>query len=344
MRVRRRFAPLLLPLSLVLAAGCSGAPELPKEVVVYASLDEEFAKPIFAAFERQTGVKVSAVYDTESTKTVGLVNRLIAEKAQPRCDLYWNNEMLHTLRLKRMGLLREQPLEYAQDYPREYRSEDHDWHGFAARARVIIVNTDQLKRARWPKSIEDFVDPQWYDRCGVAKPLFGTTATHAACLFDTWGEEEFQKFFKRVKNNCRILAGNRRVAKDVAAGKLLFGLTDTDDAMLEKESGAPVELIYPDQGDDGLGVLFIPNSLGLIAGSPHQETGRALAEFLLTPMVECRLVDGPSAQIPLNQKSNSKCRVKTPDEVRSMEVDWNAAAEGWEAASKFLAEEFSIAL
>ncbi|TWT46425.1 extracellular solute-binding protein [Botrimarina hoheduenensis] len=346
-RIARWFVQASLALSVLLALGC-GAPEVPKEVVVYTSLDEEFSKPIFAAYERNTGIKVVAVYDTESTKTLGLVNRLIAEKDAPQCDLYWNNEMLHTLRLKRLGLLRKQPLEYAQDYPREYRSKDNDWYGFAARARVLLVNTDQLKRARWPDSIEDLTDPQWADRCGIAKPLFGTTATHAACLHHTWGAERFEKFFKRVKSNCRILSGNRRVAKDVAEGKLLFGLTDTDDAMLEKESGAPVEIIYPDQlGTDGaeaLGVLFIPNSLGLIAGSPQPEAGHAMAEFLLTPMVECRLVDGPSAQIPLNKNSNSKARVKTPSEVTPMKVDWEAAAEGWDSAAKFLAEEFSIAL
>lgn len=343
MRQSARFLSLLLPLAALLAIGC-GAPEVPEEVVVYASLDEEFSKPIFSAFERQTGIKVIAVYDTESTKTVGLVNRLIAEKEQPRCDLYWNNEMLHTLRLKNLGLLRQQPLEYGQDYPAAYRSADYDWYGFAARARVFLVNTDQLKRARWPKSIEDLTDPQFADRCGIAKPLFGTTATHAACLYDAWGGERFVKFFNRVKSNARILSGNRRVAKDVAEGKLLFGLTDTDDAMLEKESGAPVELIYPDQDADELGVLFIPNSLGMIEGSPQPQAGRALAEFLLTPMVECRLVDGPSAQIPLNKNSNSKCRVKTPDEVKAMQVDWNAAAEGWDTAAKQLAEIFGSAM
>ena len=65
-------------------------------------------------------------------------------------------------------------------YDAAYRSADLDWRGFAARARVLIVNTNLINEARRPKSIEDLVDPQWYDQCGIAKPLFGTTATHAA--------------------------------------------------------------------------------------------------------------------------------------------------------------------
>lgn len=336
--------------------GCGGPP-VPKEVIVYTALDEEFSKPIFDAFTRQTGIEVKAKFDTEATKTVGLANAIIAERERPRADVFWNNELLHTLRLKREGLLRKQPLQADADYEAKYRSDDGDWRGFAARARVLIVNTDLVKEARWPRSIEDLTDPQWYDSVGIAKPLFGTTATHAACLFDSWGDERAKKFFTGVKNNCRILSGNKRVAQEVAKGQLAFGLTDTDDAMIELEDGRPVTIIYPDQprsngnaaqGNPALGTLFIPNTIAMIEGSPNPTAAHALSEFLLTSLVECRLVIGPSAQIPLSRKSQSdngcRCRVKTPDEVTPMTVDWNAAAEGWDAAAKWLTEEFSVAL
>ncbi|MBU0616198.1 MAG: iron transporter, partial [Planctomycetes bacterium] len=61
------------------------------EVVVYTALDRQFSEPILADFTAQTGIKVRPVYDTESTKTVGLVNRIRAEKVRPRCDVFWNN-------------------------------------------------------------------------------------------------------------------------------------------------------------------------------------------------------------------------------------------------------------
>ncbi len=338
-----------LLLVLAIAVGCGSTTPVPEEVVVYTALDEEFSKPIFAAFTRQTGIKVRAKYDTESTKTIGLANALIAEAKRPQCDVFWNNEILQTLRLKKKGVLRKQILDASAEYPAEFRSPEYDWHGFAARARVILVNTNLVPEARHPRSIEDLTDPQWYDRCGIAKPLFGTTATHAACLFEVWGTERAEKFFKRVKSNCRILSGNKRVAQEVASGKLKWGLTDTDDAMIEVESGQPVMIIYPDQPKDAsdteaLGTLFIPNTVALIKDSPNPVAGHALIEFLLTPMVECRLVDGPSAQIPLNRHSNSTPRVKTPKEIKPMEVNYDAAADVWGASAKFLAEEFSVAL
>src|SRR5438128_2242010 len=48
------------------------------EVVVYTSQDQVYAEPILKKFERQAGIRVRAVYDSEAIKTVGLVNRLLA--------------------------------------------------------------------------------------------------------------------------------------------------------------------------------------------------------------------------------------------------------------------------
>ena len=315
----------------------------PTAVVVYTALDREFSEPILKDFTSKTGIVVRPKYDTESTKTVGLVEEIIAERARPRCDLFWNNEILNTLRLERLGLLRAYDSPAARPYPANVKSPDGLWYGFAARARVLIANTNQLPPERRPESIRDLVDPQWYDRAGIAKPLFGTTATHAACLFAVWGDDEAEEFFLGVKRNCRIMSGNKQVAQAVGAGTLAFGLTDTDDALTEVEHGMPVEIIYPDQEEGGLGTLFIPSTLALVKGSPHPRAAEQLLDYLLTPEVEQRLSEGPSAQIPLQPGVPASPRVKTPGEVRTMDIDFAAAAAKWDAAAKFLRDEFTAA-
>ncbi len=97
--------------------GCGSREPIKQEVVVYAALDQEFSKPIFDDFTRETGIEVKAKYDTESTKTVGLVSEIIAERERPRCDLFWNNEMLNTLRLAKLGLLRPAALRARRRLP-----------------------------------------------------------------------------------------------------------------------------------------------------------------------------------------------------------------------------------
>jgi len=300
-----------------------------REVVVYTALDQDFSGPIFDDFSRETGIVVKPKFDTESTKTVGLTQTILAERERPRCDVFWNNEILNTLRLQRQGLLRPYQSPIADEYPASAHSPNALWYGFAARARVLIVNTVQIAEDRRPKSIRDLADAQWYERCGIAKPLFGTTATHAACLFAAWGDEDAKDYFAGVKRNARIMSGNRQVAQAVAAGSLAFGLTDTDDAIIEVERGMPVV------------TLFIPNTLALIKDSPHPKAAEKLIDYLLDSEVERRLAEGPSAQIPLREGVPASPRVKTPTEVRAMEVDWSAAAEKWDAAAKFLTAEFT---
>jgi iron(III) transport system substrate-binding protein len=325
---------------LVILSGC-WSPS-PSEVVVYTALDAEFSRPIFEDFHRETGIQVLPKFDTESTKTVGLAEAMRAEGGRPRCDVFWNNEILHTIRLARAGLLEAYRPQAARDFPPEYRSAEGYWQGFAARARVLIVNTRLVPADRRPASIRDLASPAWQGRCGLAKPLFGTTATHAVCLFAAWGDAKAEEFFQQIKRNqVKILSGNKGVAQAVAGGQLDFGLTDTDDAMIELEKGMPVAVVYPDQGPGGLGTLFIPNTLAIVRGAPHPESARRLIDNLLAPAVEIRLAEGPSAQIPLNPRVKIPLRTEAPQTVRPMRVDFEKAAELWEKAAKFLQQEFT---
>jgi iron(III) transport system substrate-binding protein len=333
----RQFNALLLVVAFAGYLGCGTRG--PKEVVVYTALDREFSEPIFEPFMAETGIVVRSTFDTESTKTVGLATRIIEERQRPLCDVFWNNEILNTLRLERKGLLRPYKSPSAAEFPTSAKSPKDLWHGFAARARVLIVNTNLVPEERRPKSVRDIIDPQW--RSGIAKPLFGTTATHAACLFAAWGDDEAKQFFKTVRQNVSILSGNKQVAQSVGAGRLAIGLTDTDDALIEIDNGSPVTIVYPDQGEGQVGTLFIPNTVAIIKGSPNPEAAEQLVDYLLSADVERRLADGPSAQIPLRPGVAASSRVKSPPEIRAMDVDWAAAVEKWDTAAEFLANEFT---
>jgi len=62
-------------ISLAFIAGCSQKDT--NEVVVYVSEDQVFSEPVLRDFENNTGIKVKVVYDTEETKSTGVMNRLI---------------------------------------------------------------------------------------------------------------------------------------------------------------------------------------------------------------------------------------------------------------------------
>jgi len=335
----RSCLPLVFVLLLVGLLLTACRPAANEEVVVYTALDQEFSESHFDTYRNLTGVEVVAKFDTEANKTVGLTEAILAERDRPRCDVFWNNEILNTLRLQKAGLLAPYHPQHEEEYPTAFRSADGYWFGFAARARILLVNTDLLAEGERPTSIFDLADEKWHGQGGYAKPLFGTTATHAAVLFAELGDEKAEEFFTQLQANAKMLPGNKQVAQAVSSGEIAFGLTDTDDAIVEIQSGRPVAIVYPDQGEDQLGTLFIPNTLAIIKGGPNPEAAQKLVDYLLSAEVETDLANGPSAQIPLNTTLDIPLQVESPQTIQAMEVDWEAAVDKWDSAAVFLREK-----
>lgn len=330
----RYLVPLLLGLALWLT-GCarSQAPS----VVVYCALDQIYSEPILRDFERHSGIRVLAKYDLEATKTSGLVNLLLLEKQSPRCDVFWNNEMLQTVVLQRAGVLEPYRSPSAQGIPERYVDPEGHWTGFAARLRVLIVHKE-LARPR-PGSVRDLSDPRWKGRVGMARPLFGTTLTHWVALHQVLGAQEARKLLEQARQNeVAILDGNSVVRDRVAAGELAWGLTDSDDANGAILDGARVEMVLPDQDD--LGTLVIPNTVALIRGGPNSQAGQRLIDYLLSVEVEERLARTRSLQIPLH--TGARATPFTPDlaRVRAMEVNVQAMADQFQPVVDQLREMF----
>ena len=297
-----------------------------RQVVVYTALDQLFSEPILKEFEKRYNIKVRAVYDIEAVKTTGLVNRLIAEKKNPHCDVFWNNEIIRTIILKRKGILCPYISPAARDIPAQYKDPEGYWTGFAARVRVLVVNSDLVQKRDFPTSINDFINAKWQGATAMANPLFGTTATHLAALYTTMGRRNATEFLKKtVKNKIRIVDGNSIVRDMVASGAALWGITDSDDVNIGINNGLPIKAVLPDQ--DGKGTLLIPNSLSLIAGAPHGAEGRLLMDFILSKEIEGRLCRSASAQIPLRSEIKVTNGHLAKKDIVVMRVDFEKMAD-----------------
>ncbi|MDD1684237.1 MAG: extracellular solute-binding protein [Methanoregula sp.] len=280
-----------------------------KTVVVYTSVDQFFSEPIFRAFENDTGIRVLPVYDVEATKTTGLVNRLIAEKARPQADVFWSGEFSQTIILKNKSVLAPYQSPSAGDIPARFRDTEGYWTGFGGRARIFIVNTDLLDPSQYPRSVYDMLDDKYPGKTiGIPYPMFGTTATHAAALYSYLGKEKARAFHLALNNrSVRVVDGNSVVRDLVADGQLAFGLTDTDDACGAIESGRNVSIVIPDQGDGEMGTLVIPNTVALIAGAPHPAEAKVFMDYLLDKKRESAMVSSGWIQIPVRDIPGSPC-------------------------------------
>ena len=273
-------------------------------VIIYVSVDQNYAEPILDLFEKNTQLDVLPVYDIEASNTTGLVNRLIAEKKNPQADVFWSGEFVQTIALKEAGALIPYQSPNGHDIPDQFKDPENYWTGFSGRARVFIVNTDLLSPSEYPSSLDDFHNTRLpANQKAIALPLFGTTYTHAAALHSLWGSDRMLSFFNQLKSsNVQLLNGNSSVRDWVASGKVSYGLTDTDDACGSIQRGDPVTMVIPDQTTQG--TLVIPNTVGLVAGGPNPDNGRLLIDYLLSPQTLEELIKLGWCHVPLRSSKN----------------------------------------
>ncbi len=303
-------------------------------VVVYVSEDQVFSEPILRDFERETGIEVRAVYDTEEAKSTGAMNRLIAEKDNPQADVYWANEPIRAEVLKQKGISAPYVSPNAEDIPPEFRDPDGYWTGFSARVRVLVVNEGVEDG---PGTILAYTDPRWEGRSVIANPLFGTTTAEIAALFVIWGDERAREFMAAMKRNRVAISTNNGESADfVAAGQYDFSLVDSDDAVNRMRQGRPVTMVYPDQEEGGMGCFVVPNAAVFIKGSPHPEAARRLIDYLLSGETERKLAFADCAQIPLHLGVQTPPELKPMSEIKVMRVDYADVARKMVEIQPFL--------
>ena len=302
-------------------------------MVVYTSVDDVFARPIAEKFEREKGIKVKLVPDTEETKSTGLLNRLLAEKARPQADVFWSGDPVRAAILKKQSGSAPYESKQAKGLPRSFSDGEYHWTGFSSRARIILYNKNLIAKNELPKSVKDLADTRFNGKGCIANPLFGTTSMHAAALFEIMGEAEARKFFKAMTaNGVKVLSSNGEVRRRVAAGDCGLGLTDTDDAFEAVRDGKPVAVVYPDE--TGMGTLLVPNAAVLIAKGPNPDAGRAFIDYLLSPETEKALAEGDAAQMPLRKGVATPAHVRPIERIHPMKVNYANLAPRLEELSR----------
>jgi iron(III) transport system substrate-binding protein len=326
-----KFIPITFIAIALLANICPAG----NEVIVYTSEDKIFSEPVLQEFEKKTGIKVRVIYDTEETKSTGVVNRLIAEKDNPQADVFWSGDPIRPVLLKIKGLTAPYISSTSADIPAIYKDTGGHWTGFSARARIILYNSSIVSMDERPLSIFDLAKPVWRGQVAIANPLFGTTSIHMAALFIILGDEKAKKFMNDLKaNGVKIVSSNSEVRRLVARGEVKVGITDTDDANVAVREGSAVKIVYPDQS--GMGTLIMPNMVCLIKNSPNQENGKKLIDYLVSSEVEKSLAFAMCAQMPLRHYVRTPADVLTIAAIKGMDINYHDVAVKLDKISEFL--------
>ena len=294
--------------------------KMQRQVIVYCAQDQEFAEPLLRKFEQQTGLKARPVFDSEAVKTVGLANRLLAEREHPQADVFWGNEELRTRQLAARDVFRP----------------TNAWAAFGYRSRRLVINTNLFPLAAPssilnppsspPASLLELTNARWRGKVALAYPMFGTTATHFLALRRAWGETNWLAWCCALAANKPFLdEGNSLVVKRVARGEAWVGLTDSDDIAAGQREGLPVAALplTPE-------MLLIPNTVAVTRGSPHPESAQRFFDWLRRPEVVRQLVTAGALE------GASAAEVTTP----TLQPDWPGLLRDLETGTAQMKEIF----
>ena len=250
--------------------------------------------------------------DTEANKSVGLAERLRAEAGRPRADVWWGNEPFHTVRLADEGLFAEH--NWPADVLPQYRDSAGRWVGCGLRARVIAGDSQDV-----PATLDALAGAAGV---ALARPTAGTTAGHVAALYELWGDEKADAYFRSLRQGgVTLVAGNGPAAQFAAAGSGRVALTDNDDvANVNRNGDATLRAVLPDQADGGIGTLTIPTTVALVKKPRVSDAAVELADFLASPEAEQMLIDAEFALGSTRQSPES-------GGIRAMDVDYAAVAD-----------------
>ncbi|CAN5850812.1 N/A [soil metagenome] len=325
------------------AAGGDIDPGVP--VILYCSIDAGVLDPLLAQFTRETGIRVDVAGDTEATKTIGLVQRILSERARPRADLWLSSEAVGTVRLAREGVLlplAETPtgvsaagaarLRAALDaWPTPWRRDQ--WVELAVRPRVVVFNTRDNLAAELPSFLH-LADPSFRGRIALARARFGSTRGHVAALKVILGTEKFSAFARALAQNApRICTGNGGVVLAVSRGECTVGVTDCDDIAAGIREGWPVG--YATVRDAGA-LIGTPSTLALVRGAPNPRGAALLAAWLLEGALERALAGGDWRATPIVASARSALAPPPPRtepwRPAPAPLDWTAIEAGAEEA------------
>lgn len=272
-------AAIALSLTGVLGTVAQDAAISGTTLTVYTPNEEGMLESLIPVFEEKTGVQVQII----TAGTGELYQRIRSEASNPQGDVLFGGgaaqAAAHT------------------EFWAEYVSPNNEFMveagknatGFftpyQADGSNLLVNTEATAAAGIEiKSYADLLQPELKGKIAFGDPTASSSAFAQLTnmLKAVGGDYESEASWEFVSNlvtqlNGITIGSSSQVAKDVAAGEYLVGLTYEPLSLNFVLSGAPVEIVYPAEG-----AAFLPATLQVIKGAPNEAAAKAFVDFIIS--------------------------------------------------------------
>lgn len=338
--VRKKYATFVLVCLLMFIVSCGSAPATNQEsptaesganastqgtLVIYSGRSEALILPIIDAFKRE---HPNITVELKSGKNNELAAAILEERANPQADIFISTDMLTHINLSKEGVLRAAPITGAASLPNELKAADGTWTSVTARARVIMYNTDLVTPEEAPTSIFDLTDPKWRGKIAATNTTSGAMQAQVAALKSIIGDDATQTWLNGlVANEVTFFGGHTDIRKAVGAGEFAIGLVNHYYYELQKRESTDnrVGVVYPDQGEDQIGVMMNTTAVGQIDGGPNPENAQLFAEFLFTEETQTLFAE-LNYEYPILQGVKLADGVRAQDTFRIKTLDMQTIA------------------
>jgi iron(III) transport system substrate-binding protein len=276
MGLRRTAAIALAVAALVLTGvGCSRDST---DLTVYSGRTADLIGPLISQFEQATGLDVKVRYG-DSAEVAGVV---LEEGDNPRADVLLVQDAGNIGQVARAGRLVSLDPAVVDKVPAAFRSVEHHWVGLSGRVRVVAYNTDRVREADLPPSIDGFTHPRWNSRVAWA-PTNGSFQAFVTAFRAMKGEAAADAWLRGVQaNEPKVFPNNVAILEAVGRGEVDTGFVNhyyLFRATAEGRAGKAANKYY---GSGDPGGLVNVSAAGILRGAKHQADARRFIEFLLS--------------------------------------------------------------
>lgn len=252
-----------------------------ESLVIYSGRSDKFVKPVIAEFTRQTGIKVIL----HTGKSTALLNKLKVEGSRTDADLFLSNDAGTLQRGSDWGLFQTMNETLVAPVKATLRAPDNTWVGLSARARVLVVNTN----GPWANknlSVFDLADPSLKGKLGITNSTNGSYIAGVTVYMESVGKKKTLQWLKGMKANVdgHVFNKHSKIVKAVAKGKKQVGLVNHYYIYrhLAKHPHAPIKIVLPDQGKNGMGVAWNVAGIAISKHTKQSSAAEKLVAFLIS--------------------------------------------------------------
>ena len=284
------------------------------ELVVYSARKEHLIKPLFDAYTKETGTKITYVTD----KAGPLLQRLKAEGKNTRADLLVTVDAGNLWHAANQGVLQAVSSQTLQNnIPANLRDPNNQWFGLSLRARTIVYSTERVKPEAL-SSYEALGDAAWKNRLILRTSKKVYNQSLVAMLIAEHGEQKTTEIVESWVANLAAppFSNDTKAMEAVLAGQGDVSIVNTYyfGRLLKKNPELKLALYWPNQ--DSTGVHVNVSGAGVTRYAKNPQAAIKFVEWLSSEKAQNMFADA-NMEYPVNPAVESHEYVKSWGEFKT---------------------------